>query len=90
MSCNNHEYQSQIEELEWTIKERNEDIYNLECEIETLELEHRLMRARMERLEDENKHLHTMIDGLLLIQQSKDKERVKVIEEVWQNTINKS
>lgn len=89
MSCNNHEFQSQIEELEWTIKERNQEIYDLECSIATLELENRMMRARNERLEEEVKLLQTSVDGLLLIQQAQEKDRLKTIEEVWNNTIEK-
>lgn len=58
--------------------------------MEELEYESRMMRARMERLEAENKELQTMVDGLLLIVNKHDRERVKTMEEVWQNTMSKS
>jgi len=58
--------------------------------MEELEYEARMMRARMERLEAENKELQTMVDGLLLIVNKHDRERVKTMEEVWQNTLSKS
>jgi hypothetical protein len=58
--------------------------------MEELEYEARMMRARMERLEAENKELQTMVDGLLLIVNKHDRERVKTMEEVWQNTMSKS
>lgn len=89
MSCSNHEYQSQIEELENKIGELMDKLYERDCEIETLEVENRMMRARNERLEGEVKILQTSVDGLLLIQQTKEKDRLKTIEEVWNNTIDK-
>ena len=57
--------------------------------MEELEYESRMMRARMERLEQENKELQTMVDGLLLVINKKDQERIKTMEEIWQNTIEK-
>jgi predicted RNase H-like nuclease (RuvC/YqgF family) len=57
MSCTNHDYESTIRELE-------SDIYDRECELETLEVEHRMMRARMERLEAENLELQKQVDAL--------------------------
>lgn len=83
MSCNNHCYESAIKELE-------EQLYDRDCEIETLEVETRMMRARMERLEVENLQLQKQVDALLIIAEAKDKERLKVIQDVWQNTIEKS
>ena len=57
--------------------------------MEELEHEARMMRARMERLEAENRELQTMVDGLLLVINKKDQERIKIMEEIWQNTIEK-
>lgn len=61
-----------------------------ESEIATLEQENRQMRARMERLEVENLQLQKQVDALLIVAEAKEKERLKVIQEVWQNTIQKS
>lgn len=61
-----------------------------EGDIATLEQENRLMRARMERLEVENIQLQKQVDALLIIAESKDRERLKVIEEIWKNTREKS
>lgn len=83
MSCNNHAYDSRINDL-------TEELYDRECEIETLEVEARMMRARMERLADENTLLLKQVDALLLMVKSNETERLKVIQEVWQNTIEKS
>jgi hypothetical protein len=58
--------------------------------MEELEYESRMMRARMERLEQENKHLHTLIDGLLLVTQAKDQDRVRIMESIWKGTIEKN
>lgn len=60
-----------------------------ESEIATLEQENRQMRARMERLEVENIQLQKQVDALLIVAEAKDKERLKVIEEVWKNTMEK-
>jgi hypothetical protein len=83
MSCSNHSYDSRINDL-------TEELYDRECEIETLEVEARMMRARMERLADENTLLLKQVDALLLMVKSNETERLKVIQEVWQNTIEKS
>ena len=83
MSCTNHSYDSRINDL-------TEELYDRECEIETLEVEARMMRARMERLADENTLLLKQVDALLLMVKSNETERLKVIQEVWQNTIEKS
>ena len=69
MSCNNHSYESMLEELE---------------------LESRFMRARMNRLEAENLELQKQVDALLLIVQTKERNRVSTIEEIWKNTRDKS
>lgn len=69
MSCNNHSYDSMIEELEY---------------------EARAMRARMERLEAENEVLSKQVDALLIMVETKDKDRVKVMEEIWEHTRTKS
>jgi hypothetical protein len=61
-----------------------------ESDIATLEQEARQMRARMERLQDENTMLIKQVDALLLMVKNNDADRLKVIQEVWQNTIKKS
>jgi predicted RNase H-like nuclease (RuvC/YqgF family) len=83
MSCTNHNYDSRINDL-------TEELYDRECEIETLEVESRMMRARMDRLQEENMMLIKQVDALLLMVKSNETERLKVIQEVWQNTIEKS
>jgi hypothetical protein len=83
MSCTNHDYESTIRELE-------SDIYDRECELETLEVEHRMMRARMERLEAENQELQKQVDALLLVAEVKEKKRLEVIQDVWKHTMEKT
>jgi FtsZ-binding cell division protein ZapB len=83
MSCTNHEYDSRINDL-------TQEVYDRECEIETLEVENRMMRARMDRLQEENILLIKQVDALLIMVKSNETERLKVIQEVWQNTIQKS
>jgi hypothetical protein len=83
MSCTNHEYDSRINELV-------DEVYDRECEIETLEVENRMMRARMDRLQEENLLLIKQVDALLIMVKSNEADRLKVIQEVWQNTIEKS
>jgi hypothetical protein len=83
MSCTNHNYDSRINDL-------TEEVYDRECEIETLELENRLMRARMDRLQEENLLLIKQVDALLIMVKSNEADRLKVIQEVWQRTIEKS
>ena len=83
MSCTNHHYDSRINELV-------DEVYDRECEIETLEVENRMMRARMDRLQEENILLIKQVDALLIMVKSNETERLKVIQEVWQNTIEKS
>jgi predicted RNase H-like nuclease (RuvC/YqgF family) len=83
MSCTNHNYDSRINDL-------TEELYDRECEIETLEVESRMMRARMDRLQEENMMLIKQVDALLLMVKSNETDRLKVIQEVWQNTIQKS
>jgi hypothetical protein len=83
MSCTNHNYDSRINDL-------TQEVYDRECEIETLEVENRMMRARMDRLQEENILLIKQVDALLIMVKSNETERLKVIQEVWQNTIEKS
>lgn len=83
MSCSNHDYDSRINDL-------TEELYDRECEIETLEVENRMMRARMDRLQEENTLLIKQVDALLIMVKSNDADRLKVIQEVWQSTIEKS
>ena len=83
MSCTNHNYDSRINDL-------TEELYDRECEIETLEVESRMMRARMDRLQEENTMLIKQVDALLIMVKSNEADRLKVIQEVWQNTIEKS
>jgi hypothetical protein len=61
-----------------------------ESDIATLEQENRQMRARMDRLQEENILLIKQVDALLIMVKSNETERLKVIQEVWQNTIQKS
>lgn len=61
-----------------------------ESEIATLEQENRQMRARMERLEVENIQLQKQVDALLIITEAKEKERLRVIECIWKNTMEKN
>jgi hypothetical protein len=61
-----------------------------ESDIATLEQENRQMRARMDRLQEENTLLIKQVDALLLMVKSNEADRLKVIQEVWQNTIQKS
>ena len=60
-----------------------------ENDIATLEQENRQMRARMNRLEDENTMLIKQVDALLLMVKSNEVDRLKVIQEVWCNTMEK-
>jgi hypothetical protein len=60
-----------------------------ESDIATLEQENKQIRARMERLEDENTLLIKQVDALLLMVKSNEADRLKVIQEVWQNTMEK-
>ena len=83
MSCTNHNYDSRINDL-------TQEVYDRECEIETLEVENRMMRARMDRLQEENILLIKQVDALLIMVKSNEADRLKVIQEVWQNTIQKS
>lgn len=61
-----------------------------ESDIATLEQENKQMRARMERLQDENTMLIKQVDALLLMVKSNEVDRLKVIQEVWQNTMEKN
>lgn len=64
--------------------------HSYENMLEELELEARFMRARMNRLEAENLELQKQVDALLLIVQTKERNRVSTIEEIWKNTRDKS
>lgn len=64
--------------------------HSYENMIEELELETKFMRARMNRLEQENEELQKQVDGLLLVLQSKEKDRIKTIEEIWQSTLERN
>lgn len=61
-----------------------------ETDIATLEQENKQMRARMERLTDENKELIKQVEALLLIVNKKEEERLKVIQDVWKHTRGES
>lgn len=61
-----------------------------ESDIATLEQENRQMRARMERLQDENTMLIKQVDALLLMVKSNEADRLKVIQEVWCHTMEKN
>lgn len=63
---------------------------NNDVDIETLEQENFLMRARMNRLEEENLQLQKQVDALLLVAEVKEKKRLEVMEEVWKHTMEKS
>jgi hypothetical protein len=60
-----------------------------ESDIATLEQENRQMRARMDRLQEENTMLIKQVDALLLMVKSNEADRLKVINEVWKNTMEK-
>lgn len=64
--------------------------HSYENMLEELELESKFMRARMNRLEAENLELQKQVDALLLIVQTKERNRVSTIEEIWKNTRDKS
>lgn len=64
--------------------------HSYENMLEELELESRFMRARMNRLEAENLELQQQVDALLLIVQTKERNRLSTIEEIWKNTRDKS
>lgn len=66
------------------------DRHCYESDIATLEQENRQMRARMDRLQEENTLLIKQVDALLIMVKSNEADRLKVIQEVWQNTIEKS
>jgi cell division protein FtsB len=66
------------------------DRHCYESDIATLEQENRQMRARMDRLQEENTMLIKQVDALLLMVKSNEADRLKVIQEVWQNTMEKN
>lgn len=59
---------------------------NCQDDIATLEQENRMMRARMERLEVENVQLQKQVDALIIVAEAKDRERLRIIDEIWRNT----
>lgn len=61
-----------------------------ESDIATLEQENKQMRARMDRLQDENTMLIKQVDALLLMVKSNEADRLKVIQDVWKNTMEKN
>lgn len=61
-----------------------------ESDIATLEQENRQMRARMDRLQEENTMLIKQVDALLIMVKSNETDRLKVIQEVWKNTMEKN
>jgi hypothetical protein len=66
------------------------DRHCYESDIATLEQENRQMRARMDRLQEENTMLIKQVDALLLMVKSNEADRLKVIQEVWKNTMEKN
>jgi hypothetical protein len=66
------------------------DRHCYESDIATLEQENRQMRARMDRLQEENTLLIKQVDALLIMVKSNEADRLKVIQEVWQNTMEKN
>jgi hypothetical protein len=59
-------------------------------DIATLDQENMQMRARMNRLEEENLQLQKQVDALLLVAEVKEKKRLEVMEEVWKHTMERS
>lgn len=66
------------------------DRHCYESDIATLEQENRQMRARMDRLQEENTMLIKQVDALLIMVKSNEADRLKVIQEVWKNTMEKN
>jgi hypothetical protein len=58
--------------------------------VDELELESKLMRARMERLEAENKTLQDQVDTLLLVTKASEEDRVRIMQSIWKGTIEKN
>lgn len=58
--------------------------------VEELELETKFMRARMERLEAENKALQDQVDALLLVTKATDEERIRIMQSIWKGTVEKN
>ena len=58
--------------------------------VDELELESKLMRARMNRLEAENKALQDQVDALLLVAKASDEDRVRIMESIWKGTRDKN
>lgn len=58
--------------------------------VEELEVETKFMRARMERLEAENKALQDQVDALLLVTKATEKDRIRIMESIWKETRDKA
>ena len=58
--------------------------------VDELELETKFMRARMERLEAENKALQDQVDALLLVTKATEEDRVRIMQAIWKGTIDKN
>lgn len=58
--------------------------------VEELEVESKFMRARMERLEAENKALQDQVDALLLVTKATEEDRVRIMQAIWKGTIDKN
>ena len=58
--------------------------------VDELELETKFMRARMERLEAENKALQDQVDALLLVTKATEEDRVRIMQSIWKGTIDKN
>jgi hypothetical protein len=58
--------------------------------VEELEVETKFMRARMERLEAENKALQDQVDALLLVTKATDEERIRIMQSIWKGTVEKN
>jgi hypothetical protein len=58
--------------------------------VEELEVETKFMRARMERLEAENKALQDQVDALLLVTKATDEDRIRIMQSIWKGTVEKN
>lgn len=58
--------------------------------VEELEVETKFIRARMERLEAENKALQDQVDALLLVTKATDENRIRIMQSIWKGTVEKN
>lgn len=58
--------------------------------VEELEVETKFIRARMERLEAENKALQDQVDALLLVTKATDEDRIRIMQSIWKGTVEKN